>query len=666
MIEEKLILLIGRPNCEKSKIFSTITEHKNKINLSEKKIYNTIGNLKCSNEYIVLNLPDIYSLSNITDEEILSRDAILFDNPFKIIIVVEPYFLEINLNLILQILEINDKILVILNMSDNINVNNIIFDVNYFFNKLNIPILIYNENNFEIKELLNEIEKDKESIFTLSYNSYLEDIINKFIPLIRLESIYNINKRYIALKLLEGDKTIVESINIRYGINIINKEVNDYLRNINFEEIHKIVSFKLNEESEKIAKSTVKYLNINNSKKIDKVITSKPIGIIFSILLIFLIFFITLISLKYTFNVFNIFFKSIESILYKIALFCNINKNIYELIILGMFRTISIVISTIFPSMIIFYSLFALLKESGFLPRLIFNFDKIFNFFKLNGKQLHCMCMGFGCNICGVLETKVFENKKNKIIAILTNNFIPCIGKIPLILCIISIFFIGKYNSIFIVLIFLSFLIISIFISLLISKLLVLIFFKGIKSHFILEIPSFKKPKILNVIWKEITEKVILIIKKILIIIIPSSIIIWLLANIKINNIGIINYASNFLNPFAKIIGLDGFILLAFILAISANEILLPLLLMFYLNSKEISEIINIIQIKTILLQNGWTFMTALSVCIFSILHFPCLTTLKTIKKEIGNKYAVLAFTIPTITGIILLFVMNTIYNIYV
>lgn len=670
MNEDKLILLSGNPNVGKTTIFNLLTGlHQHTGNWTGKTVSTQIGRIKKDKKYVIVDLPGTYSLLSMSEEEIVARDAILFDKIYKNVIVVDSCLLERNLNLVLQILEINKNVIICLNLIDEMKENNIEINVQKLKEILKVPIVLCSgKKNIGIEELIESFENKEISNLSLNYGEKVENLIEEFIPLIGLDAIYEINKRFIALKLLEGDKSIVTSIYDRYGINILSKEVNDFLRYVNFEEIRKIISTKINDECLRITQEVVKYNNqdINRkSRKIDKILTSKYFGIPLSIVMLFIIFYITITLANYPSELLEMGFNFIEDNVFKLSLLLKIPNFIYEPIIFGIFKIIGCVISVMLPPMAIFFALFSIGEESGFLPRIAFNYDKVFKCCGCHGKQALTMCMGFGCNACGVVGSRIIDSPRDKIIAILTNNFIPCNGRFPLIISIITMFFVNKNSSLSNIkasLILLSLIFFSIFISLIVSKILSKTLLKGVPSHFTLELPSFRKPNIVNVIKRSFIDKTLFVLNRAIKIALPAGLIIWLFANININDLSILSIISNFINPFAILIGLDGIILLAFILALPANEIVLPIILMGYLNKGLISEINSLITLKTILVDNGWNIIRALSVCLFSLMHFPCATTLLTIKKEIGSKWMIYSFIIPLFTGIILLLILNTLF----
>ena len=303
------------------------------------------------------------------------------------------------------------------------------------------------------------------------------------------------------------------------------------------------------------------------------------------------------------------------------------------------------------------------------------------------------MCMGFGCNSAGVTGCRIIESPREKLIAILTNAFVPCNGRFPFLIIIASIFIggvgfanyvgidstevavnaeaatstisSGVSSSLIATITVLFVVLLGIFMTLVISKILSKTILKGENSSFILELPPYRKPQIGQVLVRSIFDRTLFVLGRAIVVAAPAGLVIWLFANINIGDISILNYIANFFDPFAKLMGLDGYILTAFILGIPANEILLPIILMCYMGSGTLVNMENTFAIGQILIQNGWTLLTAINVMIFTLLHFPCTTTLMTVKKETGSwKWSVLAFLLPTVCGVVICLITNGIWNI--
>ena len=278
------------------------------------------------------------------------------------------------------------------------------------------------------------------------------------------------------------------------------------------------------------------------------------------------------------------------------------------------------------------------------------------------------MCMGFGCNAAGVIGARIISSPREKLIAILTNSFVPCNGRFPFLITIATIFigsmFSGFTSSFISTLVVLAIVLLGIFMTLLISKLLSKTILKGFPSSFVLELPPYRKPQFGKVFIRSVLDRTIFVLGRAISVATPTGLIIWLFSNIYIGDLNILTYVANFLNPFANLLGLDGYILTAFILGLPANEIVLPIILMSYMQKGVLVDLEDTFSIGQILIQNGWTMLTAINVMIFTLLHFPCATTLMTIKKETGSyKWSILAFVLPTLCGIILCMFTTFIWN---
>ena len=287
------------------------------------------------------------------------------------------------------------------------------------------------------------------------------------------------------------------------------------------------------------------------------------------------------------------------------------------------------------------------------------------------------MCMGFGCNVAGVTGCRIIDSPREKLIAILTNAFIPCNGRFPFLITIASIFMAGAVisgnsvessdigSSIIATITVLGVILLGIFMTLLVSKILSKTILKGTSSSFVLELPPYRKPQIGQVLIRSIFDRTLFVLGRAVAVAAPAGLVIWLFANINIGDISILTYIANFFDPFARLMGLDGYILTAFILGIPANEIVLPIILMCYMGSGTLVDLESTSAIGQILIQNGWTLITAINVMIFTLLHFPCTTTLMTIKKETGSwKWSALSFLLPTVCGVAICMVTNGVWNI--
>ncbi len=656
----KTILLVGNPNVGKSSIFNILThshEHTGNwtgktVKLARKNIINT--------NYTLIDLPGIYSLSSLSDEEIVAKDTLLFEQYEKIIYVMDSSNIEKNLHLLLQILEINKNIILCLNMVDELDIKGIKINDKKLSEILDIKVIRCSASkNIGIKELIESLDEESKSSYNYIYDYNIEKGISDIFEYLTNQ----FKSRFIALKLLEKDITLVDSIKTKYKIDIIDKDIQNYLMNVNSEEISDSVSNLLNNISKNIYNEVVEISKEKEIGTIDKIFSKKIYALPIMFTIMFGIFFITIVLANYPSELLSLIFNKFEICLVNLSNILKIPSYIYEPIIYGIYRVVSFIVSVMFPPLVIFFFLFTYAEESGILPRLAFNFDKVFKCSGCHGKQALTICSGFGCNACAIVGSRIIDSKRDKLIAILTNSFIPCNGRFPMIIALITMFFTNSNNKLQVSLYLTLFVILAILISLLTSFILSKTLLKGYNGFFILELPDYKKVKFKKVLKNSLIYKSLSILKKAVLVSIPCGIIIYFMTNTTIGNLSLFKIASNFLEPFGKLLGLDGVILLSFFLALPANEIVLPIIIMGYLGSKNVPMISNYLTIKEVLINNSWTYMTALSTILFSIMHFPCGTTLATIKSEVGTKWMIYSFFIPLVTGILFLFILNLLHG---
>ena len=502
--------------------------------------------------------------------------------------------------------------------------------------------------------------------------------------------------RWVSLKILDGEEKILKSIEEHFNISIIDNSTLQNIRKMSIEKINlekekleenknktsnenkenfkDIIVSSIVNTAEKISNSVCTYGNTNYSardRKIDKILTSKVFGLPIMILFLGIIFWITIVGANYPSQALFSFFAWLQEKLITCTEAINLPDWLSSMLISGIYQTLTWIISVMLPPMAIFFPLFTFLEDLGYLPRIAFNTDGFFKKCSCSGKQMITMCMGFGCNSAGVTGCKIINSPREKLIAILTNNFVPCNGRFPFLITIASIFIAGTINgicaSIVSTLAVMFVIILGIFCSLIISKILSKTILKGMPSSFVLELPPYRKPQFGKILIRSIFDRTLFVLGRAISVAAPAGLVIWLFANIGINGESLLTLVANFLDPFAKILGLDGYILTAFIFGIPANEIVLSIILMCYLGGNSLVNMEDNFSIGQILIQNGWNILTAINVMIFTCLHFPCATTLLTIKKETGSlKWTALSFILPTICGIIICLFTTFVYNIFV
>lgn len=326
---------------------------------------------------------------------------------------------------------------------------------------------------------------------------------------------------------------------------------------------------------------------------------------------------------------------------------------LHGVLVLGLYRGLAWVVSVMLPPMAIFFPLFTLLEDLGYLPRVAFNMDNFFKICKACGKQALTMCMGFGCNAAGIVSCRIIDSPRERLIAMLTNNFVPCNGRFPTLIAIATIFFSGafaaEYETIVAALSITTVVLLGIAVTFAVSWGLSHTILKGEPSSLVLELPPYRPPQIGAIIYRSIIDRTLFVLKRAVIMAAPAGAITWILGNIYIGDMSIIGHLASWLEPLGYAIGLDGFILLAFILGLPANEIVVPILLMSYLSTGQMMEFESLDELRQILLNHDWTWLTAVSSMLFCLLHWPCTTALLSVYKESGStKWTFLAFLIPT------------------
>lgn len=606
------IALAGNPNVGKSTIFNILTgSHQHTGNWAGKTVDNASGKYEYNNKiYQIYDLPGTYSLVAHSKEEEIAKDFICQNEVDVTVVICNAVCLERSLNLVLQILSITSNVIVVVNLMDEAKKKNININLDELSSILGVPVIgasaTYNKGITELKEqiqkyVLNNKTEDTPYIWT------------------------------------EGDE--VESVS-----NII-KKCHYICENV----------VTINNHS-----------YIQKERKIDKILTNKITGIPIMLFLLFIIFWLTIIGSNYPSELLSNFLFSLEEPLYNLLNF--LPTNITNILVYGLYKTTSWVVSVMLPPMLIFFPLFTILEDIGLLPRIAFNLDSAFAKCNSCGKQALTMCMGIGCNAVGVTGCRIIDSKRERILAILTNSFMPCNGRYPTMIAIITMFFIGGSRGILSSIVCASILVLlillSIIITLVVNKILSKTILKGEKTAFILELSDYRKVRIGKLIVRSIFDRTLFVLGRAISVAAPAGILIYLITNITIGDVTILQILSNFLNPLGNLMALDGTILLSFILGMPANEIVMPIMLMTYLGTNTLTNYESLSSLKNILIDNGWTLSTAISFLIFTLFHFPCATTILTIKKETNSwYYTILSCLLPLIIGISLCILVNLILN---
>ncbi len=682
--DQFVIALAGNPNTGKSTVFNYLTGLRQHTgNWPGKTVCTARGDFKHNNkDFALIDLPGTYSLFAASQEELVARDFACFGRPDAVVVVADATSLERNLNLVFQIMELTDNVILCINLIDEARKKCISIDKNLIEKELGIPVVLTAARNGEgMNELLDTLDLVVSKSYNyknkiIKYENSIEQLLNTIEPDLSKNMPY-IKSRWLGLRLIDGDESIYDSMSKYIGSDY--KKTLDEIKlklplDIDKTNIRDSMNMSIYSYAKELYDKSVAIQNknkFNRDEKIDKVLTSKKFGLPLMLLMLCMILWITIEGANVPSGMLSDFLFKFEHILYNFLSNLNCPLWLNEMISYGMYRTLAWVVSVMLPPMAIFFPLFTLLEDLGYLPRVAFNLDHMFKKACCHGKQCLTMCMGFGCNAAGVIGCRIIDSPRERLIAILTNNFVPCNGRFPTLIAIATIFFTyfiqnSFASSVIVALCIALTIVFGILTTLVVSYILSKTMLKGVPSTFTLELPPYRTPKIGRVIYTSIIDRTIFVLCRAIVVAIPAGIITWIFANIYVGDTSILSHVAGFLNPIAKVIGLDGFILLAFILGFPANEIVIPILLMSYLATGSMIEFDSLSALGEVLKDNGWTYLTAINTMLFSLLHWPCATTLLTIKKETGsNKWTAVGFLMPTTIAFIVCFGTTCIFKLF-
>ena len=673
------VALSGNPNVGKSTLFNSLTgSSQHTGNWAGVTVSCFKGS--CSSKkynYVFADLPGTYSLMAHSAEEALARDGICFGNCDAAVVICDSTCLERNLNLVLQILETGIPAMVCVNFMDEAAKKNIRIDLPALSRELSAPVAgttARKKRSLEhfLDRLDETVDHPDTEPFHISYDAAVEQAISMLLPFTEPLS-SRLSPRWLALRLLENDPGLLRSLNTFLGRDLSEDDAlcqavlqaRSHLDQAGiFEDDLKdrIVSGIVN-TAESIASRTVSLPEKPYGKRDafwDRILTGRLAGYPAMIGLLALIFWLTITGANYPSALLSSLFFSFQEKLTAAFMAVNAPQWLHGILVLGVYRVLAWVISVMLPPMAIFFPLFTLLEDFGYLPRIAYNLDRPSQCCKACGKQALTMAMGFGCNAAGVTGCRIIDSPRERLIAILTNSFVPCNGRLPALVTLITLFFTGAssagpISSLRPALILTFFILTGVAATFFVSRLLSATVLKGMPSSFTLELPPYRRPQIGRVIWRSILDRTLFILGRAAAVAAPAGLVIWILANVSIGDISLLARFSGYLDPIGRLMGMDGVILMAFILGLPANEIVIPIIIMAYTSQGTLIEPGNLSDLHTLLISQGWTWVTALCTMVFFLFHWPCSTTLMTIKKETGSlKWTCLAVLLPTACGVIL------------
>jgi len=715
-----VVALAGNPNVGKSTVFNALTGLRQHTgNWPGKTVTRAEGGFVLGEErYKLVDLPGTYSLLSASDDEEIARDFILFGRPDVTLIVVEASRLERNLNLVLQVLEITDRAVVCLNLMDEARRHGLAVDDRRLARDLGVPVVPtsarYREGLDDLTRALADVASGRTACRPHRVGGRspaLKRAVDRLAS--HVEEVYPglPNSQWVALRLLDGDARIGEAV--RTG------ELGDLRRHEETRErptepegresapqasefpgsagvlatasalrwevgadFHQTLMEAVYTEAARMADRAVtrpdEKPRFDLDRTIDRLVTSRAFGFPLMLLLLTVVFWLTIAGANIPSSLLaNLLIDTVHPLLKSGAAAIGLPWWLDGLLIDGMYLATAWVVAVMLPPMAIFFPLFTLLEDFGYLPRVAFNLDRMFKKAGAHGKQALTMTMGFGCNAAGVIATRIIRSPRERLIAIITNNFALCNGRWPTQILIASIFLgglapaylAGLISALSVV----AVAVLGVGLTFAVSWLLSRTLLRGEVSTFALELPPYRPPRILRTLYTSLLDRTLFVLWRAVVFALPAGAVIWLICNIQVGGVSLARHTIDWMDPFGIWIGLSGVILLAYVIAIPANEVVIPSVLMLTVLAVGVPGVgegagvmfeLDSAGTADLLAAGGWTLLMAINLMLFSLVHNPCSTTIYTIWKETRSaKWTAVSALLPLGMGFVFCFLVAQVWR---
>jgi ferrous iron transport protein B len=687
------VALAGNPNTGKSTVFNALTGLRQHTgNWPGKTVVRAEGTFVHSGaRYRVVDLPGTYSLQAATVDEEVARDFLLFDRPDVTVVVMDATRLERNLNLALQVLEITDRAVICVNLLDEAKRHGIALDLPALERVLGAPVVGTSARSGDgIRELLAAVSRVAGGERTalrpgsrVTYPEVIEAAIARLEPRIRTALPDAPNPRWMALRLLHADERVERALRKEGGAAAA--EVLEAARGERWQlgaGFHDRLAESFYAAARRIAEAAVVVPAAGDApldRRLDQVLTSRLYGFPIMLGILAVVFWITIAGANVPSSMLGtLLLDTMHPFLRAGALGLGLPAWLVGLAVDGVYLATAWVVSVMLPPMAIFFPLFTLLEDFGYLPRVAFNLDRVFRACGAHGKQALTMCMGFGCNAAGVVATRVIDSPRERLVAIITNNFSLCNGRWPTQILIATVFIgavapaaLGGVVAAGAVVAIALLGVAAMFAT---SWLLTRTVLRGEATSFSLELPPYRPPRLLRTLYTSLIDRTLIVLGRAVVFAAPAGAVIWLSANVTVGGASLAQHAVRLLDPAGLLIGLNGVILLAYLVAVPANEIVIPTVLMLTVHTSAAAAglgagagvmfELDAQDVHGLLTAAGWTLLTGVNLMLFSLLHNPCSTTIYTIHRETGSaRWTAVATLLPVGLGLAVCFLVAQVWR---